>query len=352
MRAECVVLLTGAEAARKSAEAERLLAEAVDADWADFDRETLEGSAAIADRILSAAATVPMGTGRRAVLVRDTQQMEAEEQRRLAEGLGRIPPSGLIVLHTGSPVVEDGKVKRASVITTELASAVKKAGRVLDFALPRADDLRAWLAGEAKRLGKTLAPDALALLAQLPGEDLLRAGSELAKAAAHAGDAPRITAADVEAVVSRDADDVIFKLCDAVGARRSGEALGYVAELFRGGQRPDAVAPRALVLLARHLRLLTQFKYLAGRGVAGRRSGPLPEEVARLLPAEGAAATLANPRSAWMADRYAAQARNFTPAELLARLEILLSADLALKGIENGGEPPTLVLQRLVVALC
>ena len=347
-----VILLTGVEAARKSAEAERLLREAVDADWADFDAETLDGNTATVDRILAAAGTIPMGVGRRAVLVRDTQQMEPDEQRRLAEGLGRVPPSGLVLLHTGTPVTEDGKVKRASVVTAELTNAVKRVGgRVIDFALPRADDLPPWLAGAAKRLGKTLAPDALALLAQLPGEDLLRAGSELAKAAAYAGDAPRITAADVEATLSRGPDDVIFKLCDAVGARRSAEALGHLSQLFRGGQRPDAVAPRALVLLARHVRLLAQFKYLAGKGLAGRKAA-LPEDVARLLPAEGAVATLANPRSAWMADRYAAQARNFTGAELTGRLELLLAADLSLKGIEGGGEPPQLILQRLVVALC
>jgi DNA polymerase III delta subunit len=352
-----VVLITGAEAGRKQSAADALLREHAAADWADFDAETLDGDTALAERILSGVATVPLGEGKRAVLVRDTQQMDPEEQRKLAAGLSRIPPSGFLILHTGTPIVEDGKTKRASVVVAELASAVKKAGRVEEFGLPREADVREWAVREARALGKTLAPDALQVLAQLSGEDLYRVGNELAKAAAHAGDAPQIARADVEATLSRGPDDVIFKLCDAVGMRRRDEALAHVATLFRGGGRPDAVAPRALVLLARQIRLLTQFKYLAGKGLAGRGAGAVPPDVAALLPADGAAATLSNPRTAWMAERYLSQARNFSGTELLERMERLLQADLALKGIAAGpsgagGEAPQSILQRLVIELC
>lgn len=350
---ERVVLLTGPEAGRKIREAQRLLADAVAADWADFDAETLDGASATAERALAGVATVPLGDKKRAVLIRDTQQMDAEEQKRLAAGLPRIPAFGLLILHTGTPIVEEGKTRRGSIITTELAGAIKKAGgRVLDFGLPRVDDLRAYLAAEAKRQNKTLAPDALSLLAQLPGEDLLHASTELAKAAAHAGEAATITVADVEATLTRGPDDVIFKLCDAVGARRTGDALGYVATLLAGGARPEAVAPRTLVLLARQIRLLAQFKYLAGKQLTGRNAPPLSADVVRLLPADGAAATLANPRTSWMADKYVAQARNFSGQELLERLDKLLAADLALKGISPGGADPRLILQRLVLELC
>ena len=347
-----VILITGVEAARKNAEAAALVEKHVAADWADFDAETLDGAAATAEHALSGVATVPMGEGRRVVLVRNTEQMEPDEQRRLAGGLARIPGSGLLILLTGTPVVDDGKTKRTSVVLTELANAVKKTGQVLDFALPRAEDVRGWLLAEAKRLGKAIAPDALAMLSTLPGQDLLRVGSELAKAAAHAGNAPTIGAHDVEATLSRTPDDVIFKLCDAVGARRTAEALGHVSTLFRGGGRPESVAPRALVLLARQVRLLAQFKYLQGKGLAGRGAGALPPEAAALLPGDGAAATLANPRMAWMADKYVGQARNFTGTELVERMERLLEADLRLKGITVGGDSPQAVLQRLIVELC
>ena len=348
-----VYLLTGSEAGRKHAEAQALVARFVDPDFADFDAETLDGNATTAEQALSAAATVPMGSGRKAVLVRDTQQMDAEQQKRLAAGLERLPAASVLILHTGTPISEDGRTKRQSVVATELSSAVKKHGEVLDFALPKsAEDIRAKAADEAARLGKRLAADALAVLAGLPPDDVGRLAAEVAKAAAHAGDADVITGSDVEAVLSRGADDVIFKLCDAVGMRRKPEALGHVSTLFRGGGRPDSIAPRTLVLLARQIRLLAQFRYLGEKRYAGRGAGPIPPEVLALLPADGAGGMMANPRMSWMADKYVAQARNFSGAELADRLEKLLQADLALKGVVPGGESPQAVLQRLVVELC
>ena len=347
-----VFLLTGAEAGRKHAEALALVARHADPEFADFDAETMDGAVATADRVLGGVATVPLGSGKRVVLVRDTNQMETEEQKRLAAGIARVPASGFLILHTGTPIVEDGKTKRQSIVATELSNAVKKVGQVIDFAVPRADDLRAWLQQEARAHGKSLAPDAIALLTQLPADDQPRVGSELAKAAAHAGDAPTISGADVEATLTRGADDVIFKLCDAVGMRRTQEALGYVSTLFRSGARPESVAPRTLVLLARQIRLLAQFRYLGERRMAGRNAGPISAEVRDLLPNDGAGAMLSNPRTSWMADKYVGQARNFSGGELADRLEKLLQADLALKGAAPGGDDPRAVLQRLVVELC
>nr|WP_309685471.1 DNA polymerase III subunit delta [Armatimonas sp.] len=346
-----VILITGLEAERKQAEALLYLKQA-DPEFADFDAETLDSTHASADQVLGAVGTVPFGNGKKVVLLRDTQQLDAEEQKRLAAGLDRIPPQGLLVLHTGSPTVEDGKVKRGTSVSTELANAVKKLGEVRDFALPKIEDLRGHLIQETRRLGKTLDGDALALLSQLPADDIRHIGTELEKAALHAGNSPRITALDVEATLSRGPDDVIFKLCDAVGMRKTKEALQHVNSLFRGSGRPDSVAPRTLVLLARQIRLVMQFRYLGEKKMAGRNAQPVSSQVAALLPADGAASIIGNPRTSWMADKYVNQARNFTLAELEERLEKLLNADLMLKGVTPGGDNPQAVLQRLVIELC
>ena len=350
-----VLLFTGPQSEQKIKEAQRVLAENVDADFADFDAETLDGATTSTERVLAAVSIMPFGTGKRTVLVRDAQQLSDEDQKRLAGALDRIHDQALLLLHTGAPIVEEGKTKRGSVVVPELAQAVKKVGRVIDFALPRAEDLRGWIQSEAQALGKQIAGDALSLLTQLPSEDLRRLRTEIAKAADYAGpDARAITVADIEATLSRGPDDVIFKLCEAVGARRRAEALGHVSTLFRsGGGRAEGIAPRALVLLARQIRLLAQFHYLNERQLVGRgNSGALPPEVQSLLPGDGAESILANPRMRWMADRYIGQARHFTSAELGQRLELLLQADLALKGIGAGGDMPQALMQKLVIALC
>ena len=349
------ILLVGTEPGRKNAEAAAVVKTCVDPAFADFDSETLDGAHAGAERALSAAAMVPMGTGRRVVLIRDTQQMDDAEQKRLADGIARVPPSGLLILHTGSPVTgDDGKAKRGSMVVAELAAAVKKWGEVRDFALPKggSEDARALAIKAARANGKTIAPEALGMLAALPAEDVGRIESEIAKAAAYAGDAGVITGADLEAVLSRGPDDVIFKLCDAVGQRKAREALGYVSQLFRGGGRPEGIAPRVLVLLARQMRLVAQFRYLGEKRMAGKNAQPPTPEILALLPSDGAGGMASNPRMAWMSDKYVAQARNFSLAELMERMEKLLAADLALKGIAPGGDSPQAVIQRLIIELC
>ena len=357
-----VILLTGTEAGRKTAEANALAKAYVDPEFADFDVETLDGGAPkndravpVSERALSSVAMVPLGSGRRVVVLRDTQQMEESEQKRLADGLSRIPASGLLILHTGSPVTgDDGKQKKSSLIVAELASVAKKVGEVREFALPKggSEDVRALAMQAAKREGKTLTPDALSMLSALPSEDIGRIPSEIAKAATYAGaEATAITGADLEAVLTRGPDDVIFKLCDAVGLRRRADALGYVSQLFRTGSRPESVAPRVLVLLARQIRLIAQYRYLGEKRMVGRNAGAVTAEVLALLPSDGAGTAASNPRMAWMTDKFVAQARNFSLAELMARLEILLRADLCLKGVTPGGDNPQAVIQRLVVEL-
>ena len=358
-----VLLLTGTESGRKTAEANALVKAHADPTFTDFDVETLDGGAPkndravpISERALSSVAMVPMGTGRRVVIVRDTQQMEDGEQKRLAEGLGYIPASGLLILHTGSPITgDDGKAKKSSLITTDLANAVKKYGETREFSLPKggSEDVRGLALQAAKREGKTLSSDALSILASLPSEDIARIGSEIAKAAAYVGEsATVITGAALEATLSRGPDDVIFKLCDAVGQRKTRDALGYVSQLFRTGSRPESVAPRVLVLLARQIRLIAQYRYLGEKRMVGRNAqAPVPEILA-LLPSDGAGSAVTNPRMAWMTEKFVGQARNFSLAELMERLEKLLHADLSLKGAVPGGDNPQAVIQRLVVELC
>lgn len=346
-----VVLITGADPQRKQAQIETLLKEA-DTDFADFDIEAMDPDSATAERMLSGVSTVPFGSGRRIVLVKEIHRLDTDEQKRLAAGLLIIPASGLLILVSGTPVVEDGKVRRQSVVSTDLANAVRKMGDVVDFAAPKAEELRPRLIAAARAMGKTIDSGALALLLQMPSDDLRHAEVELEKAALHAGDSDRIGIADVEAVLSRGPDEVIFKLCDAVGGKRSAEALSHLAVLFSSGQRPDSTAPRTLVMLARQIRLLLQVRYLGEQRMVGRQAMPLSDAVRDRLPGDGVVSMLGNPRSAWMVDKLVGQARQHSLPGLARKLESLLEADMRLKGMVPGGDDPMAVMQRLVVELC
>ncbi|MFN7830115.1 MAG: hypothetical protein ACK5NX_02835, partial [Armatimonadota bacterium] len=137
-----IVLITGTQSAEKASLA-RTLATRVDADFADFDSETIAAVGTPIDRLLSAVSTAPFGDGKRVVVVTHAEQLDDATQKKLASGIDKIPGTGLMILLTGEPVIEDGKAKKGSIVLTELVTAVKKHGKVVDFGVPQKDDLRA-----------------------------------------------------------------------------------------------------------------------------------------------------------------------------------------------------------------
>lgn len=346
-----IVLITGTQSAEKASLA-RTLAARVDADFADFDSETIAGDGAAVDRLLSAVSTAPFGDGKRIVVVTHAEQLDDATQKKLANGIDKIPSSGLMILLTGEPVIEDGKAKKGSIVLTELVTAIKKSGKVVDYGVPQKDDLREYVERMAKSRGKQLRPDAIALFMELPADDMRRIESELGKLFDYMGDEVVIHASDVMEVLSRGPDEVIFKLCDALGARRGGEALRLLDTTFHLGTKPDGTALRVLTMLARQIRLVHQARILLEYRMIGRGSLPISPEVAASLPADGIQATLSNPRMAWMADKLANQAKQWSLDSLESALIALEQADSALKGIVPGGDNPREIIEECIIRMC
>jgi len=346
-----IVLITGTQSAEK-AKLARELTTRVDSDFADFDSETIAADGIPIDRLLSAVSTAPFGDGKRVVLVTHAEQLDDATQKKLASGIDKIPSSSLMILLTGEPVIEDGKAKKGTTVITELSTAVKKHGKLADFGVPQKDDLRAYVERLAKARGKQLRPDAIALFMDLPADDMRRLETELGKLFDYMGDEVVIHASDVTEVLTRGPDEVIFKLCDALGARRGGEALRLLDSTFQMGTKPDGTALRVLTMLARQIRLVHQARILLEYRMIGRGAVPLSAEVAAMLPADGIKATLANPRMAWMGDKLATQAKQWTFDGLEAALVALEHADGALKGIVPGGDNPREIIEECIIRMC
>jgi hypothetical protein len=109
--------------------------------------------------------SVPLGEGKRAVLVRDTQQMDPEEQRKLRPIVAD-PAVRFLILHTGTPIVEDGKRSEPAWSSPNWLPAVKKAGRVEEFGLPRRPTSAMWAVRE-RGAGRDAGARRAAVLAQL-----------------------------------------------------------------------------------------------------------------------------------------------------------------------------------------
>src|SRR5262249_44411287 len=107
---------------------------------------------------------------------------------------------------------------------------------------PQPFKLPAWCVEWAKsHHKKKLAPDAAELLVELVGTGMGQLDQELGKLAGAVGAKPGITAEDVTKLVGRSKAAEVFRIMDAIGEGRPGEALGILEDLFAEGEDPMAV---------------------------------------------------------------------------------------------------------------
>ncbi|WP_439621646.1 DNA polymerase III subunit delta [Gemmata sp.] len=125
--------------------------------------------------------------------------------------------------------------------TTKLAKALPDAAKVA-CKVPPPYKLPAWCVEWAKaRHGKKLAADAAEALVDLVGTGMGLLDQELGKLSGALGAKPAIAAADVVKLVGRSKAADVFRIMDAVGEGRPGEALSILEDLFAEGEDPMAV---------------------------------------------------------------------------------------------------------------
>lgn len=201
----------------------------------------------------------------------------------LADALGRGVPDNVRLL-----VSAPGLDRRRAFF-----KALQGAGEVRICDLPaqagrRGDEALAEMAAEAFRgTGKTADEAAVARLATLCGPDpwLLRAEAE--KAALFAGDAPRVSVADVEEVVTPARTESHWDWCDAVVDGDVAKALRLLRHLEFQRENPIGL----IAALSSHARLLVQCRVLLDRGwleLSGYQVALAPEAEEVLARGKGA----------------------------------------------------------------
>ncbi len=347
-----VYLLCGPEDALKRRAIETLISAFTDSSTRDFDLEILDGSGLSADKIITAASVVNLGSSRRMVIVNYANALPVEEQEKLAKAIPKLPGSGIIVLV--EPATETGasgkNPKRGSTIIAALRNIIGKEGAIINFKTLTEEGAIA----EAKKFfeshRKKTSPAVLNAFVSRVGEDVYVLSSEAAKVAAFAGEREVITLEDINAVTSAMPEERIWALVDAVGSRNVRKALAALEEIFESEGNPDKSASRILSMLARQLRLIWQMRYLLDVGINDPTS-PIPKEIAQYLPADPNLPSILK-RQSFNIKRYRQQAENFTPKELAESFEKLLKADLTLKGITEGPKDPKMIMELLTLDLC
>jgi DNA polymerase-3 subunit delta len=218
-----------------------------------------------------------------------------------------------------------------------LYKALEKVGEVQFFeALEEGkgdsdEEIEAFIQSKLRADGKTMSPDAVHAFRDLVAPTLREIANELEKLFTYVGKRTAITKEDVRAICSASRQAVIWELTDALGARRTSQAIAALENLLDSGDQPIGilmmlVAQFRLMLLARDLmqrKLITVRDGQGGNFEFVKAFERLPEDATAHFPRtkEGA---LPN---AWRLYRCALAAKNFSTTELIRAMELLLEAN-------------------------
>lgn len=311
----------------------------------EFGLEIIEGGASNQDEALKVLARVRealntlglFGGGDKLVWLKNTD-LFADNPTTRTESVKEALAEFAELLKGG---LADGVVLLISAIGCDrrktLYKTVEKLGEVQFFeALEEGkgdsdEEIEAFIQSRLRADGKTMNPEAMQAFRELVAPSLREIANELEKLFLYTGKRREIVKEDVRTICSASRQAVIWELTDALGGRRTSQAIAALDNLLDAGESPIGVlmmlvAQFRLTLLAHDLmqrKLITVRDGQGGNFEFVKAFERLPENATAHFPKtkEG---KLPN---AWRLYRCALAAKNFSTTELVRAMELLLEAN-------------------------
>lgn len=220
-----------------------------------FNLERIDGEEARLSDILVLARSLPFMAKRRVVVVREPAFFAAgarkkglataEEEQALLDFCAAPNPDALLIFRYTAGDAPGAFLKKV-IAAADAEQCLQPKGR----------DIAPWLRAEAKKIGKSFTPQALAMLEALaPQDGTLVIASELEKLSLYLmnSDDALITEEDVAAIVTPSPSRTIFTLTDAVVEGRTSTALAAYRDCLYLGSKPPQVLRQLLDTVRRLL---------------------------------------------------------------------------------------------------
>lgn len=250
------------------------------------------------EAVLQAADSLPFLGEHHLIVVRDFDKASADDARRYIAYAGNPSPTTVLVLMAE-------KANKASPIF----KAVSAGGQVHEFKTLKDSELFVWVERRFEARGKKAGPHSVRYLVEQVGTDMRTLDSEIEKVSVYAADQVRIEPEDLARIVSRNPQNTVFELVDALGTKDSEEALIVLNRLFTAGEPPLKV----LGMIVRQFRLILKTKALessrASRAELAKELGVPP----------------------FVVDKYRKQSDRFSIDEIKRVYELLMQTDIAIK---------------------
>ena len=264
----------------------------------DFNFDTFYAKETPTSQILDVVETLPMMSPYRLVVVKGIEKW-SEADWEVFEPYIRNPADTSVVVLTAKGV---DKRKKTHKLLLEKADAT-------EFKKPYDNQVAGWVQYIAKKNKIAIEPDAVNLLHQFVGNNLLEMENELVKLGQFIGNRPVINAKDVIEVVSKIKVQSVFDLARAIGEGDKARALLCLSQLLSHGQNEVGI----LALVARHVRILRSVRKAQSEGLRG----------SQMASKVGV--------SPFFLQEYEVQAREWSDKKIETTCKALLDTDRALK---------------------
>lgn len=177
------------------------------------------------EALLLAIPAMSLTETRRYLLADGVERWRDRQLEAVVAALEALPPDLTVVL-----------IARAKA-PAKLVKAVKAGkGEIHEFEAPKAREMPRLLVGDAKRLGFALEPAAARVLVDRMGANPVRLRNELERLALWAGDGGRVSALDLEEMISDTSEAAVWALSDALLERDPARAASLAERLISQGE--------------------------------------------------------------------------------------------------------------------
>lgn len=260
--------------------------------------------------------TAPFLSQKRMAVFWDADKLSAADKERfLTEWNGAFPTSAEIVICS-----DESNARRDS-----LLQGISEKTKPLTFHVPFDRDIPGWIAASAKKREKILDRTAAHLLVDRIGKDLALVDAAIEQLSIYVSPKTAITAADVEALLGKSAEQDVFALMDYLMDRNTAAALSQLRRLMGEGVR----GPEILAVLALQADKLKKGLVLLKEGVPAERIGGELRIHSFFL------------------DKFMKQLRGLSPEKILHLSRKMLDADQAIK---TGRRDEASALESLVIS--
>lgn len=290
----------------------------------EFNMILLDGEQVSVQTLSDAIDSIPMGSERKLVVVRDYPLMQptGDMKEYLPQLLSSLPEYICLVFYYDAMEFKPDK-------RLNLWKLIQQNGQPVEFARSSGAGLILWIQRHFQQLGKYIAPTECEYLLFLCGNSMDNLLTEIQKIAAGTRE-ERIQRSDIDALGSRVLEATVFELVDSIVAGQHSKALMILRDLLDMKQEPVMI----LAVITK------QMQRLYGAKLA-LQAGKNENDVAKLL----------GYTSAYPARRLMQSARQCSLKVLRQAQASCLEADLALKSsLPDGQRTLELLLMRFAEA--